>query len=341
MFEVVDAPPASLDQLRQLMRGERFDLVYYILDGARLITWHIGPQRMDVQSYYAPTSLLRNIAIRLQQNLATRSAPFDSEAARDLYFILVQPLLARLDTRQLVVVLPPELENVPFAALVNPADGKFLGETLTVSYAPSASVLLRLRQGPKLDGANVLALAGPRLANARDADAIVQTFPQHTVVPAASATRSTLTKEARGRTVVHFAAHGIYSENDPMLSYIELQSESGHNGRLTASDMLALPLDKVALVTVASCTAARVSTDPGREIYGITRSLIYAGAQNVLLPLWEVDDEATSLWMTAFYRAARDAPLAEAVRLANVELRRHAKYGADPRYWAAFKLVGH
>jgi len=45
--------------------------------------------------------------------------------------------------------------------------------------------------------------------------------------------------------------------------------------------------------------------------------------------------------MTAFYRAARDAPLAEAVRLANVELRRHPKYGADPRFWAAFKLVGH
>ena len=126
-----------------------------------------------------------------------------------------------------------------------------------------------------------------------------------------------------------------------MLSYIELQPEPGHGGQLTASDMLALPLDGVTLVTVASCTAARVSADPGREIYGITRSLIYAGAQNVLLPLWEVDDEATSLWMTAFYRAARDVPIAEAVRRANVELRRHPVYGADPRFWAAFKLVGH
>lgn len=342
MFEFVGAPPASLDQLRQLTRTDRFDLVYYFLDNARLIVWHIGPERMDVQSFYAPTSVLRNIASRLQQNVATRSSVFDADAARDLYFYLVQPLLARLDTKQLVVVLPPELEDVPFAALMNPTSGQFLGETLAVSYAPSASVLMRLRQGPKLDSANVLALAGPRLGNAfRDADAIAKTFPQHTVVLPPSATRSTLMKEARGRTAIHLAAHGVYSEKDPMLSYIELQSEPGHSGQLTASDMLALPLDGVTLVTVASCTAARVSADPGREIYGITRSLIYAGAQNVLLPLWEVDDEATSLWMAAFYRAATDVPLAEAVRRANLDLRRHPKYGADPRFWAAFKLVGH
>src|SRR5262249_39065777 len=126
----------------------------------------------------------------------------------------------------------------------------------------------------------------------------------------------------------------------PMMSYIKLQPEPGHDGHLTASDMLALPLDGVTLVTVASCTAARVSADSGREIYGITRSLIYAGAQNVLLPLWEVDDEATTLGRAAFYRAALDEPFAEAVRRANGELRQHSVYG-DQSFWAAFKLVGH
>jgi CHAT domain-containing protein/tetratricopeptide (TPR) repeat protein len=341
MFEFVEAPPASFDQLRQLTQTRGFDLVYYILHNPRLIVWHIGPERMDVQSYYVPTSILRNIASRLQESLAMRSSVFDADAARDLYFCLVQPLLARLDTKQLVVVLPPELEDMPFAALMDPDSGQFLGETLTVSYAPSASVLMRQQQGAKLDGANVLAVAGPRLDNAtRDADAIAKTFPQHAIVPPASATRSTLMKEARGRSVIHLAAHGFYREDDPMLSYIELQPEPDHNGQLTASEMLALPLDGVALVTIASCTAARVTADPGREIYGITRSLIYAGAQNVLLPLWEVDDEATSLWMEAFYRAARDVRIADAVRQANVELRREARY-RDPRFWAAFKLVGH
>ena len=145
----------------------------------------------------------------------------------------------------------------------------------------------------------------------------------------------------RGRTAIHLAAHGIFDEQEPMLSYVELQPEAGHDGRLTASDMLALPLAGVSLVSLGSCTAARVQADPGYEIYGITRSLLYAGAQNVLVPLWEVDDQATSLWIAAFYRAARDAPLPEAVRVANVALRQHPVYGAHPRYWAAFKLIGH
>jgi CHAT domain-containing protein len=342
LLEFGEAPPASLDELRQLTHSDRFDLVYYFLDNPRLIVWHIGPERMDVQSYYAPTAVLRDIAGRLEQSVATRSVAFDADAAHDLYFCLVQPLLTRLETSQLVVVLPPELEDIPFAALMDPQNGQFLGETLAVSYAPSASVVMRLKQGTKLEGANVLAVAAPRLANAiRDAEAIAETFPQHEVVPPGSATRSTLMREAHGRTVIHLAAHGIYNDEDPMLSYIELQPEPDHDGKLTASDMLALPLDGVTLVTVASCTAARVSADAGREIYGITRSLIYAGAQNVLLPLWEVDDEATTLWTTAFYRAARDAPLADAVRRANVEMREHDVYGADPRFWAAFKLVGH
>jgi CHAT domain-containing protein len=342
LLEFVDAPPASLDELRQLTRADRFDLVYYFLDSARLIVWHIGPERMEVRSYYAPMSALRNIADRLQQSVATRSAGFDADAARDLFLCLVQPVLAGLDTNQLVVVLPPELDDIPLAALMDPASGQFLGETLAVSYAPSASVLMRLKRGAKLEDANVLAVAAPRLANAiTDAETIAKIFPQHEVVPPGAATRSTLMNKARGHNVIHLAAHGVYSEDDPMMSYIELQPEPGHDGHLTASDMLALPLDGMTLVTVASCTAGRVSADAGREIYGITRSLIYAGAQSVLLPLWEVDDEATTLWTTAFYRAARKAPLAEAVRRANVELRQHEVYGQDPRFWAAFKLIGH
>src|SRR5262249_42578253 len=157
--------------LRQMARAERFDLVYYLLDSSRLIVWHIGPERTDVQSFYAPASVLRNIAGRLQQSVAAQSSPFDADAARDLYFALVQPLLTRLETKQLVLVLPPELENVPFAALMDPKSGQYLGETLTLSYMPSASVLMRLRQGSKLGSANVLALAGPDLGNAiKDAD---------------------------------------------------------------------------------------------------------------------------------------------------------------------------
>jgi tetratricopeptide (TPR) repeat protein len=95
---LADTVPSSLDELRRLARADRFDLAYFILDGARLIIWHIGPERMSVQSFYAPTTALRNIAVRIQQNVETRSVPFDRDAARDLYIALITPLRDRLDT---------------------------------------------------------------------------------------------------------------------------------------------------------------------------------------------------------------------------------------------------
>ena len=44
----------------------------------------------------------------------------------------MQPVLDRLDTTRLVVVTPPELEDVPFAALQDARTGRFVGETLAV-----------------------------------------------------------------------------------------------------------------------------------------------------------------------------------------------------------------
>jgi CHAT domain-containing protein len=78
---------------------------------------------------------------------------------------------------------------------------------------------------------------------------------------------------------------------------------------------------------------------------GLQRAFLAAGAQNVLVSLWSVSDDATALLLNAFYRHwldDLDSPSkAEALRRAQEEVR-----GASgsrfhhPRYWAAFQLVG-
>ena len=65
--------------------------------------------------------------------------------------------------------------------------------------------------------------------------------------------------------------------------------------------------------------------------------LLYAGANNLILSSWKVDSASTALWMKTFYREAQQKPLAEAARLALVEVK--SKYPA-PYHWAAFRLVG-
>ena len=54
LLDLVAAPPASLADLRGAMARQQFDLVYYIVEGTRLVVWHVGPKRMDVKAVLGP-----------------------------------------------------------------------------------------------------------------------------------------------------------------------------------------------------------------------------------------------------------------------------------------------
>jgi CHAT domain-containing protein len=84
---------------------------------------------------------------------------------------------------------------------------------------------------------------------------------------------------------------------------------------------------------------------------GLARAFMYAGTPSVVVSLWSVNDEATSLVMTAFYRnlragmnkgeALRRAKISMIESGSNADTRRTAgeRY-SDPFFWAAFVLVG-
>ena len=56
----------------------------------------------------------------------------------------------------------------------------------------------------------------------------------------------------------------------------------------------------------------------------LTDSFHLAGADAVVATLWEVEDAATGVVMETFYRNLRDHPVAEALRLAQLDLMREA-----------------
>jgi CHAT domain-containing protein len=68
------------------------------------------------------------------------------------------------------------------------------------------------------------------------------------------------------------------------------------------------------------------------------RGLLYAGAQGILVSLWDVHDRSTAEFMTAFYRRLqRKASKAEALQGAMLEMRQSYMH---PYHWAPFILVG-
>jgi CHAT domain-containing protein len=139
--------------------------------------------------------------------------------------------------------------------------------------------------------------------------------------------------------VVHLSVHGKFSASEPMLSYLSLGRDANNDGRLTAAEMFGLPLGNSRVVVLSACETGRAQATHANEILGMVRGLIYAGAGALVMSHWQVDSDATALWMQTFYEAAQSRGLPEATRLALLKVKSVPSF-RHPYYWAAFTLVG-
>lgn len=81
----------------------------------------------------------------------------------------------------------------------------------------------------------------------------------------------------------------------------------------------------------------------GEGVLGLTRALFYAGARNVTVSLWNVNDSATSAVMKTFYTRLNEGdPKSEALRQAKLQLLNGSNLTwRHPYFWGAFVLVGY
>ena len=92
------------------------------------------------------------------------------------------------------------------------------------------------------------------------------------------------------------------------------------------------------LVTLSGCATGMNVVTPGDELLGLVRGLLYAGAQSLLLSLWDVHDQSTADFMTCFYRRLQGRnDKASALQGAMIELRERYPH---PYHWAPFTLTG-
>lgn len=126
--------------------------------------------------------------------------------------------------------------------------------------------------------------------------------------------------------VVRFSPPGV----------IALAPGNGEDGWLTAEEIAALQL-QADLVVLSACDTGR-GRITGDGVVGLTRAFLVAGADTVVVSLWQVPDDATATLMVAFYqRLAATGDKAQALREAMLVTK--ADY-PDPRNWSAFVLVG-
>lgn len=113
------------------------------------------------------------------------------------------------------------------------------------------------------------------------------------------------------------------------------------DGILTSYEISRLDFLGTDIVTLSACETAKGNiTSDG--VFGLQRGFKKAGANSILMSLWKVDDEATCLFMTEFYRnwIGEKMTKHDALEAAKQKVRSHRERGwDDPKYWAAFILL--
>jgi len=143
---------------------------------------------------------------------------------------------------------------------------------------------------------------------------------------------------------VHFATHGFVNETFPKLSGLLLSPRraESEDGILQLSEIYNLRFN-ADLVTLSACETGLGKIAKGEGMIGLTRGFLFAGAQNLLVSLWRVDDPATAHLMIDFYGKMLDGMnKPESLRQAKLSMIHHpeAAHFARPYYWAPFILIG-
>jgi CHAT domain-containing protein len=281
--------------------------------------------------------------------------------AKDLYQLLLGPAERLLTASATACIIPDgPLWSVPFHALRD-SGGKYVIERTAVYYGPSLGALQSA--APRQTAATVLAIGNPTLAMAtkeratsviRNASLGRLPHAEHEVAAigkmygagskvliGANARESAAKAEAGNYDILHFAAHAIADNRQPLYSGVVLAAAAndGEDGILEARELLDLDL-RADLVVLAACSTGAGRFRAGEGVVGLAWAFLVAGCPRTIVTKWEVNSASTSQVMVDFHRRLRagdSAPVA--LRAAQLRLMRDERY-AHPVDWAPFIALG-
>ncbi len=118
--------------------------------------------------------------------------------------------------------------------------------------------------------------------------------------------------------------------------YIKLDQTK--DGILLSAEISHLDLSNTDLVVLSACETA-LGNVTSEGVYGLQRAFKLAGVNSIIMSLWKVDDVATQILMTAFYKnLLKGKSKRESLLEAQKRVRETSGF-EEPYYWAAFILL--
>ncbi len=111
-----------------------------------------------------------------------------------------------------------------------------------------------------------------------------------------------------------------------------------NDGILLSEEISKLSLDGTSLVVLSACNSANGIFDDIEGTFGLVKAFKLAGVKTIIASLSKVDDNATSEFMSYFYRRLSEG---ESMHTAfvNTVIRMRNKYPNQPKFWAMFKII--
>ena len=364
------AETISRQQINELLATPETALLEYVVTEEKTYLFALSKSQTDAapELKIFPLAIkkaeLEKLVTQFQQQLANRQLNFKASATK-LYELLLAPATAFLrETNSLIIAPDGILWKLPFQALSAP-DDQYLLATHALTYAPSLSVLSKLknRHAPQPQAANLLVFSNPKIPLAKNKHAIFA-VPTSSLTNAArqadelrklyttqakfftneTATSNNFQLEAAKFSLIHLATHGVMDDQQPMNSRVWLTpgNDDEDEGWVSAKEIMKLKLH-ADLVILSACETGLGRIGTGEGMIGLTWAFMNAGCATTVVSQWEVRDDSTADLMIAFHRNLRNTKLpptkSEALRQAALAVMKNEKY-RHPFYWASFVMVG-
>ncbi len=283
-----------------------------------------------LRTAWFPLRLLLETAARSsptrRREFLTRTLPEANAAMNELRRGLWDPL--DVAPGPVVVVPSGALHSVPLEALAHTAGGET--DPHPMARLPHPALLAAPTRTRPPSRALVLSGAAPGLR--REATRVAHQLRRAGFSVRRGGRRRDLADQQDPIDVLHVAAHGVFHRRGWLLSGLELS-----DGWL-GFESLDRSLTRGSLLYFGSCESGLTHELPGSDLEGWMAAGLGAGAREMVLTLWKVDDEGATRFADAFYDAwAGGASAAVSAGLARGALMRE---GAHPFTWAPFLAAG-
>jgi CHAT domain-containing protein len=308
-----------------------------------LVSYSSGIERYTVDKSEAQvTQQVRALRVKLEKLKTRDYLPH----AKTLYKWLIAPMAADFKRRgidTLVVVSDQSLRTIPLSVL---HDGK---NFLVTQYAIATTPGLKLTDPEPLNRDHLkILLSGlsepvqgfPALQHVEGELEEIQDLYVGELLLNRDFVTSSISNALQNTSysVTHIASHSVFT-GDVDGSYILTYDDRITVDQLGKYAALSRNRDKpIELLTLSACQTA---AGDDRAALGLAGVAIKSGARSALATLWEINDQASALLVTEFYRQLQDKNLskAQALQHAQAKLMQNVRY-RHPGYWSPFLIIG-